>query len=113
MITQERLKELYNYDTKTGIFTRRIDTHKGRHKAGTVVGTPHNAGYLVLRIDGKLYLLHRLAFLYVHGYMPIELDHKDRCRTNNSIDNLREVDRSKNNCNHTKQKGTSSKYRGV
>jgi len=64
-----------------------------------------NRGYLRLNLckDGKfkLFQIHRLiAFHYIpnpHNYP--EVDHKDRNRQNNSIDNLRWVNRSMNQQN--------------
>jgi len=67
--------------------------------------TPNSRGYLRLNLckDGKLKLfqIHRLIALH---YIPNpnnyeEVDHLDRNRQNNSIDNLRWVDRSMNQQN--------------
>ena len=58
---------------------------------------PSNNGYVSIRIQGKAYLAHRLAWLITYGKMPKkDIDHIDRNRQNNRIDNLREVTASEN-----------------
>ena len=102
-ITQERLKEVLNYDPKTGIFMWRVGHN--RIKAGNIAGTLHVDGYIQIRIDGKLYMAHRLAFLFMDGYFPeFDVDHKNRVRNDNRWVNLRHVSRSCNlrNCSLSK-----------
>ena len=93
-LTIERLKILLHYDEKSGLFTRKIN--KGKGKAGDIVGSTQTNGYLQVCIDGKLYYLHRIAWLYVYGEWPNEIDHIDRNVLNNSIDNLRDVSHGEN-----------------
>lgn len=96
MITQERLKELFHYDSGTGIFTRKVQT-SSRAKIGMVVGCPDRHGHLLCRVDGKRYSLHRLAWLYVTGEFPVmEIDHISGEKSDNRFLNLREADRSLN-----------------
>jgi hypothetical protein len=98
MLTQERLKELLHYDPETGVFTRR--TKVGRYLAGSVSGAKHNKGYIQITIDGSNLLAHRLAWLYVYGKFPIDqIDHINRIKTDNRIQNLRDVDASTNHHN--------------
>jgi hypothetical protein len=68
ILTQERLKEVLNYDPETGIFTRAVKRHK--YPAGEKAGTVEFNGYIVIRISGKTYKAHRLAWLYVYGEWP-------------------------------------------
>jgi len=90
-LTQKELKKQVHYDPITGIFTRILVKH-GLHDIHKPIGTPLRWGHLAASISGKRYLLHRLAFLYVEGYMPEnEVDHIDRNPGNNKWDNLREV----------------------
>ena len=57
-----------------------------------MAGTIQNTGYIAIKIDGKLYLAHRLAYLYHAGYFPeLELDHINNIKTDNRLVNLREV----------------------
>lgn len=94
-LTQKRLKEVLAYNPSTGVFRWR-ESGRGR-KADLSAGTLNSHGYLQIRIDRKIHLVHRLVFLYVDGYLPENgVDHKDRNKTNNRRDNLREVS---NQCN--------------
>jgi hypothetical protein len=98
MITQSELKELVNYDKDTGIFTWKKRT-SNRIKVGDIVGNFHKSGYIEMRVGGTRCLAHRFAFLYVHGYIPKLIDHIDRNKKNNTIDNLREATYGQNTLN--------------
>lgn len=89
MLTQERLRELLDYDPETGVFTWRV-SRRGAKK-GCVAGSLSH-GYIHIRVDEKPYRAHRLAWLYMHGYFPEnQIDHINRVRDDNRIINLREV----------------------
>lgn len=88
-LTHERLRELLSYDRETGVFTRRVAV--GKTKAGDPFGSLNGHGYLHGWLDGRnLYTCHTLAWFYVHGVWPEgPLDHENRVKTDNRIDNLR------------------------
>lgn len=89
-ITQDRLKELLDYDPLTGVFVRKKTT--SNQLAGKIAGYIRPDGYSSIVIDRKRYLSHRLAWLYVYGCMPSNfIDHIDHNPSNNRIDNLRDV----------------------
>lgn len=94
MPTQARLTEVLAYDEATGVFVWR--KKRGRQAAGSVAGSPHNAGYWSIRVDGRPFLAHRLAWLYVRGDWPTEIDHINGDRSDNRIANLRQVTRQQN-----------------
>jgi hypothetical protein len=107
MLTQQRLKELFNYDPETGWFTNR--TSRGAAAEGKRAGTFVNFmyGYRRIVIAYKKYYEHHLAWLYVHGEWVDEIDHRDGDGSNNAIANLRACDRSQNNFNSLRRPGQS------
>lgn len=109
-LTQDLVKELFEY--KDGNLYRKTRASQST-QIGDKVGYNDNSGYYRVRINYKLYLVHRIIFLYHYGYLPSEIDHKDCDKLNNNIENLREVIRSQNNMNAQKRKGMSSIYKGV
>jgi hypothetical protein len=111
MMTQTRLKELLDYDPLTGVFTWKV--RRGKMRAGSRAGSPHAEGYWEIRLDGKAYLAHRLAWLSVHGAMPLKIDHRDRNRSNNILTNLRAATSSQNGANAPAPKNNTSGHKGV
>ena len=101
MITQEKLKELVDYVDGKLI----AKTNSKVRKVGDALSSLTDKGYLRSSVSGKSYSVHRLVFLYHHGYMPNQVDHIDGNRMNNRIENLREATSSQNNQN---RKATSS-----
>jgi hypothetical protein len=97
MITQKRLKEVVTYDPETGKFCWK-QTRSGRRSG--IFGSIDANGYGRVCIDGKRYLLHRLAFLYMTGKFPENhVDHVDRVKLNNAWVNLRNAVPVENNRN--------------
>lgn len=99
MITQEYLRERFDYNPETGIMTFKKDYR--RNKAGTQAGYLTDRGYLRVKLKGKHYRLHRIIWMWVHGTFPVnEIDHINRNRMDNRLSNLRDVTR-KVNANNT------------
>lgn len=120
-LTQKYLKELLHYEPDTGVFTWKV--HRAPNaRVGTVAGTPKDpeavkSSYIQIQctVDGvaKLYLAHRLAYLYTEGWMPEEVDHENRVRDDNRWENLRPATNAKNTRNRSKQVNNTSGYTGV
>jgi hypothetical protein len=108
-LTQAWLKEIVHYEPDTGTFTRLTGQNKGK-KAGYLT----EDGYVSIEILGVVYPAHRLAWYFVKGVWPEgDIDHIDRCRTNNKFDNLRDVTRSINLFNRGMMKNNTSGVRNV
>lgn len=114
--TQERLLALLAYDPETGrLFWRdrpvsmfREGEHGAEHTcrwwnnrfAGREAFTVrHPSGYLMGKIDGEMWLAHRVIWKLVYGTEPNEIDHEDGTKSDNKLSNLRDVDRSGNRRN--------------
>lgn len=121
MITQERLRELLDYNAETGHFVwrRRLgsdrDTNAWNERfADTIAGGLNGNGYRQIRLDGCRYKAHRLAWLWVHGCWPAaDTDHINGDRTDNRIANLREATRAENMRNRGANKNNTSGHKGV
>jgi hypothetical protein len=113
MLTHDRLLYLLTYDPVTGLFRWRNST-SSKTTVGKIAGTTTKRGYVAICLDYKLYYAHRLAWFYVHGVWPKdEIDHKDRCKSNNWLDNLREAHGTQNQANRNAQARNATGYKGV
>jgi HNH endonuclease/AP2 domain len=110
-LTQAQLKRVLRYDPDTGEFTRLV-TVMG-HLAGSKVGSVQGAGYVKVTIEGQRYAAHRLAWLYMTGKWPEEVDHINRVRTDNRWCNLRDVPHRMNSLNRPINRNNRSGVRGV
>lgn len=112
MLTPERLKLLFDYDSTTGRLVRKI-CNKGELPVTQGVS---KQGYYIRWVDKKCYTEHRLVFIYHNGYNPIEIDHANGNKLDNRVGNLRVCDRTQNNANSVKKKRNgkhSSSRKGV
>lgn len=97
----------------TGIFTW-IEPRQYTTKVGDVAGSIENTGYISIRINKVSYLAHRLAWFYCFEEWPESyIDHIDRDKTNNALDNLREATAFENSRNRAINKNNTSGYPGV
>lgn len=111
-ITQDYLMQILTYDAESGLFYWNKETKKRLIK-GSVAGTLDN-GYVMIGIDRKQYRAHRLAWVYIYGYMPKEqIDHINGIKTDNRIENLRLATHGQNCANREIQSNNSSGYKGV
>jgi hypothetical protein len=90
-LEQGVLKELIHYEPDTGVFTWRVDRAYAV-KAGDKAGYVDGNGYVLITVDNVMYRANRLAWLYMTGEWPEGVvDHKNRIRTDNCWNNLRDV----------------------
>ena len=87
-LTQDRLKEMLDYDPATGIFVWKAI---GRGiRTGKRAGNVDPNGYRYIRIDGEDHLAQRLAWFWVNGVWPRLIRFQDLNRDNCAISNLTE-----------------------
>jgi len=111
-ITHDNLLALLAYDPHTGLFTQK--TFWWKRKPGDIVGGATPQGYWYVGVKGKQYPAHRLAWFYVHGVWPTnDIDHINRNRMDNRLENLREATRAQNLANTSQRKNTASGVKGV
>jgi hypothetical protein len=109
----QRLREVLDYDSETGIFRWRPGTTR-RSLIGLIAGCINNQGYRYISVDGKRYRAHRLAWFYVNGRWPeAQLDHLNRRRDDNRIANLRPATQQQNNGNYGLSRHNTSGFKGV
>jgi hypothetical protein len=97
----EYIRTVLKYDPLTGDFIRTIATAP-RAKVGVPLKTKTPKGYLIIRVKGKWWLQHRLAFLYMTGEdIPegMQVDHINRIKDDNRWENLRLLSGSANKHN--------------
>lgn len=111
-LSLERLHQLLEYEELSGVFWWKEDRNGGA-KAGDIAGHVGKDGYVRIKIDGRLYKAHRLAWLYIYGFLPPEVDHEDTCKTNNSISNLRLATRSQSTMNSNVRNDNRLGVKGV
>ena len=112
MLTQQRCHELFRYDPETGNLVWRT-TKSAKAIAGSVAGSINAKGHVNLQVDRKMYAAHQVVYLMHHGYIPDEIDHCNRDKTDNRIENLRPATSSQNKGNIGLLRNNQSGYRGV
>lgn len=98
-MNEELIKQLLRYDPKTGNLYWRSD--RGKHRAGSVAGRVHkSSGYIRVEIAGKGMSAHRVAWFLHYGVWPTDqIDHINKDKTDNCIQNLREATNGQNRAN--------------
>lgn len=112
MLIQERVHHLFTLNPLDGRLIRRFK--RGLAEEGTSSLASDRDGYLIIGIDGKQYRAHRVVWLHHYGQFPDGcLDHVNRIRTDNRIENLREVSKSQSRQNIGISKSNKSGIKGI
>lgn len=106
-MNQEELKRLVVYNPNTGGFIRKKTNTPIINKCG-------NKSYIKIYLNGKYYISHRLAWLYMTGDWPKnQIDHINHDFHDNRWCNLRDVTISENQRNAKLRVDNSSGIPGV
>lgn len=117
-----KLNEMFVYSPDSPSYLRwKIEIRSGKNKAkinvsqGDVAGGLSNSGYYQVRVEGRLTLVHRVIWELFYGDIPEDMiiDHIDRDKLNNDIQNLRLVTKAGNNRNQKLRADSSSGVVGV
>lgn len=112
-LTHEKLLSALDYNKETGLFTWKRQTGRRGNK-GEVAGTlDKQSGYIRIKLGGKSYRAHRLAWFYVNKVMPKSIDHIDHVKHNNKFSNLREVTHLSNTRNRSINSNNTSGLCGI
>src|SRR5262249_1798675 len=84
-------------------------------RKGTIAGCINPTdGYWRIKIKGRNYYAHKLAWFYVTAKFPtFHLDHKNTIKCDNRFENLRPASRSLNGANRRKPRNNTSGFKGV
>jgi len=111
-LTQEEVRRWFDCDGHSLLWKEAPP--RSNIKVGATAGNTHpKTGYVQVRLRGKDYRVHRLVFLWHHGYTPEFVDHRDHVRHHNNISNLRECTSKENACNRRARVTATSQYKGI
>lgn len=113
LISHDQLCENLEYDPINGGFVWKVDRGVLKCK-NKKAGSYHTKGYRVIGFEGKNYKEHRLVWFYHTRKWPDDqIDHINRIKDDNRIENLRECTTSQNCQNRKKQINNTSGHTGV
>lgn len=117
-MTEDELLKLvrhhFNYDPITGVLSWLVPRAKRTPTGSRFGGINKNSGYRQGKFLNKSYQEHRLIWFIYYGKWPEgEIDHKNHDRSDNRLQNLRDVPRIHNSRNQKMHKVNSSGKMGV
>lgn len=105
MLTAAAAREIFDYDPATGVLS---------WKDGRVINRKHQRGYILVHMNGRGYLAHRIIWLMVRGEWPEALiDHINGVPSDNRTINLRAATIAQNAANRRAQKSRSLPLKGI
>jgi hypothetical protein len=102
--SKKELSSVFTYNASDGSLRRGSKIYKNQDKSG----------YLRLTYKNKQYYIHRIVWKIHHGYLPlsIHIDHINRDKSDNRIENLRIVTPKENAKNRDYSNGWSNNTSG-
>lgn len=109
MITQKEVKELFDY-----VDGKLISKNEKSKRFGQDAGALRKkTGYVYVYAKRKTYSAHRIVFLWHHGYFPEYVDHINRIKHDNRIENLRSATVTQNVRNRNMYSNNTSGHEGI
>lgn len=93
--SQAQIRDSFFYKDGELFWKKRIT----RKPVGTKAGFTEKDGYVRVRFMGRKIYAHRLIWIFHYGNCPDLLDHIDRNKSNNRVENLRPATKSRNALN--------------
>jgi hypothetical protein len=119
MITQEEVRRLFDY-REDGALIRKVAVGGRAGQIGRAIGSIATGGserpdkkYVVTKIAGKHYCVHKLVYLWHHGKWPEQIDHISQDSLDNRIENLRLANSCENMQNRKLFRNNKSGAKGV
>ncbi len=111
-MTHQDILDAFSYTCEGNLVWK---INKSRAKVGAIFGFSRGSGYIQGEFMGKKLYAHRLIWMYHNGEMPTnEIDHINGVRSDNRIENLRNVTREINVANtHTTRSDNKLGVMGV
>ena len=110
--TQDELREYFKY--VDGHLIRIKNSPKGPNLLGKRLGYTSGHGHLQGGFKNRYHLLHRLVWIYHNGAIESEvIDHINRVKTDNRIENLRAATHQQNSFNSAGWSNAASEFKGV
>ena len=109
------VNERLDFNPDTGDITWKYVKPRSSVKIGDSAGYIGTLGYRAIKLDKKLYMAHRLMYFKFNPDFDQKnyIDHRDGIKTNNALNNLREVTTSQNCMNRTLRSNNSSGHKNI
>lgn len=112
-LTQEQVRALFDY-REDGYLVWKIKPSKSVARGSLAGSSPEkNEEYRRVKINGWDYAVHRVIYLWHYGESPQVVDHIDRDKRNNRIENLRAATIAQNAWNVDIRTDGKVPYKGI
>lgn len=111
-LTAESARQLFSYDPVEGVLRWKV-RRKGI-QVGWVAGHMNDRGYVMVIVNHKTHMAHRVIWLMMTGAWPLQtIDHINNRPEDNRFENLRAASQTQNHGNRRMRRDASCGYKGV